>query len=152
MCVCLSWYHSANQPESEEVARNCSTLPEVSLCISLYGDPINWAQLCNVRQTKTCVSLVKNPSSHVLSCACFSRTSFHLCLLQLNIPPWVCPSFSSVSTSGKHSFTCLPQQNSIQLTFQRTLKFPLHVTTQKIQNWKEIFQKQYPIIILNFMF
>jgi hypothetical protein len=46
-----------------------------------------------------------------------------------------------VSTSGKHSFMCLPQKNkqtknqkskqnnnnkNIQLTFQRTLKLPLH--------------------------
>ena len=31
-----------------------------------------------------------------------------------------------MATSAKHSFTCLPQQNTIQLTFQRTLKFPLH--------------------------
>jgi hypothetical protein len=35
------------------------------------------------------VSLVRHP---VLSCACFSRTSFHLCLLQLNVPSCVCPS------------------------------------------------------------
>ena len=26
--VCFSWYYSANQPESLEVARNCSTPPE----------------------------------------------------------------------------------------------------------------------------
>jgi hypothetical protein len=31
-----------------------------------------------------------------------------------------------VSTSAKHSFTCLPQQNTILQTFQRTLKFPHH--------------------------
>jgi hypothetical protein len=36
----------------------------------------------------------------------------------------VCLGLLSVSTLGKHSFTYLPQQNTIQLTFQRTLQFP----------------------------
>ena len=84
-CICLSWHLSVSQPESEEAARNCSTPPEVFWCISLYGVLTNAAQLCNVRQTNTCMLLAKNPSSRVLSCACFSRTSFHLCLLQQNI-------------------------------------------------------------------
>ena len=39
-----------------------------------------------------CMPLLKNPSSCVLSHACFSRTSFLLCLLQLNVPSRVCPS------------------------------------------------------------
>ena len=103
-----------NQPESMEAARNCSTPPEVFWCISLYGVLTNVAQLCNVRQTNTCVLLAKNPSSHVLSRACFSRTSSLLCLLQWNVPSRVCLSLSPVSTSGKHSFMCLPQQNTIQ--------------------------------------
>ena len=59
--------------------------------------PTNAALLCSVRLTNTCVLLAKNPSSRVLSCACFSRTSFHLCLLQ-----------------QKHFFTCVSQQNTIQ--------------------------------------
>ena len=42
----------------------------------------------------TCVLLAKNLSSHVLLHACFSRTSSHLCLLQWNIPSWVCLSLS----------------------------------------------------------
>ena len=48
------------------------------------------------------------------SLPCFSRAFFHLCLLQRNIPLHVCLSVSSVSSSGKHSFMCLPQQNTIQ--------------------------------------
>jgi hypothetical protein len=56
----------------------------------------------------------KDSSTHVLSHACFTRTSFLLCPLQLNVPSRICLSFSPVSTSGKHSFTCLPQQNTIQ--------------------------------------
>jgi hypothetical protein len=43
-----------------------------------------------------------------------SRTSFLLCLLQQTIPSWVCLSLSPVSTSAKHSFTCLPKQNTTQ--------------------------------------
>ena len=85
MCICLSWHHSANQPESSEVARNHSTPSEVFCCVSLDGVLANEAQLCSVRRTNTCVSLEKNPLSCVLSHACFSRTSFLLCLLQLNI-------------------------------------------------------------------
>ena len=82
-------------------------------CISPYGVPTNAVQLCYVRQTNTCVLLAKNPSSHVPSCACFSRTRFCLCLLQLKVPSRVCLSLLPMSTLGKHSFTCLPQQNTI---------------------------------------
>ena len=98
--ICLNWHHSANQPKSVEVTRNYSTPQEVLWCISLYGVSTNAAQLHSVRQTNTCVSLAKNPSSHVLSRACFSRTSSLLCLLQWNVPSRVCLSLSPVSTSG----------------------------------------------------
>ena len=60
-------------------------------CVSFYGVPTITAQLCHVRLTNTFVLLAKNPSSLVLSCACFSKTSSLLCLLQLNIPSRVCP-------------------------------------------------------------
>jgi hypothetical protein len=66
----------ANQPEAKEATRSHSTPPEVFWCISFYGVPTTKAQLHNLRQTNTCVSLVKNPSSCVLSHACFIRTSF----------------------------------------------------------------------------
>ena len=52
--------------------------------VSLYGVLTNAAQLCSARLTNTCVSLAKNPSSHVLSC--FIRKSSVLCLLQLKVP------------------------------------------------------------------
>jgi hypothetical protein len=39
----------------------------------------------HVRRTKTCVSLSKNPFSHVLPRVYFSTTTFHPCLLQQNI-------------------------------------------------------------------
>ena len=71
-------------------------------------------KLCSVRWANTCMSLAKTPSSRVLSRACFSRTSLRLCLLQPNVPSRVCLSLSPVPTSGNHSFTCLPQQNTIQ--------------------------------------
>jgi hypothetical protein len=99
MCVCLSWHHSANQPKSKETARNCSTPPEIFWYVSLYGVTTNGAQLCNVRQTNTCALLAKNPSSRVLSWACFSRTSLLLCLLQLNTPSYVCPSKTPSNTT-----------------------------------------------------
>jgi hypothetical protein len=75
---------ASNQPKSVVVATNCSTPPEVFCQVSLYGVPTNAAQLCNVRQTHTCVLLAKNLSSQVLSHACFSRTSSLLCLPQRN--------------------------------------------------------------------
>ena len=85
--VCLCCHHSANQPKSiEAAARNCSTPPEVSWCVSLYGVLTNADQLCNVRQTNTCVLLAKSSLSCVLSHACFSLTTSLLCLLQLNVP------------------------------------------------------------------
>lgn len=65
-------------------------------------------QLDNVRQTKACMSLAKNPSC-VLSHVCFSKISFHLWLLQRNVLHMFAPE--------KHHQT--------QLTFQRTLKFLL---------------------------
>ena len=112
--TCLASACASSQPESLGVATNCSTAPEVFWCISVYGDLTNAAQLRSIRWNNMCMSLAKNPSSCVLSHACFSRTSFLLCLLQQNIPSWVCLSLSPVSTSGKHFFTCLPQQNTIQ--------------------------------------
>ena len=53
--------------------------------------------------------LAKNPSSRVLSRACFSKTSFHLCSLQKNTPSCVCHSKTPCSTSE----------------FPKSLKFPL---------------------------
>lgn len=105
-------------------------LPLHTSCLSMYsqsarvqGIPINAAQLCNVRRTNTCVLLAKNPSSRVLSHACFSRTSSLLCLPQLNISSRVCLSLQPVSTSAKCFFTYLSQQNTIQ--HNRISKGPL---------------------------
>jgi hypothetical protein len=77
-----------------------------------------WSSVRDVRWTNTRMSLAKNPSSRVLSRAFVSRTSF-----QWNIPSQVCLSLSPVSTLGKHSFTYL--HHPTQLTFQRTIEFPL---------------------------
>ena len=123
---------SACVPASDDITLQISSGPKKQhttrsffWCISLYGVPTNAAQLCNVRQTNTCVLLAKNPSSHVLSHACISRTSSLLCLFQWNLPSGGCLSLSPVFTLTKCSFMCLPQQNTTQPTFQRTLKFPL---------------------------
>lgn len=124
MWICPSWHHSANQSKSMEAARNCSTSPEVFLCVSLYEVWTNAVQLHNVGWTNTCVWLAKHPSSHFLSGFYFSRTSFLLCLLQWNIPSWICLSLSPVCTSMNHSFTYLPLQNTIQHNWLS--KEPLH--------------------------
>jgi hypothetical protein len=64
----------------------------VCWCVSLYGVPTNAAQPHYERRTNTCALLAKNPSSRVLSRACFSRTSSLLRLLQRKIPLCLCPS------------------------------------------------------------
>ena len=74
--------------KSKEVARNCSTPPEVFWCVFLYRVQRNAAQLHNVKGINTCVLLAKN---HV---------SIHE-LLQQNL-------LSPVSASVKHTFMSLP--------------------------------------------
>ena len=88
----LPRYMHPISPSSWKGQQTAADLQKFFWCVSLYGVPTYAAQPQNVRQINTCVLLVKNPSSHVLSHACFSRTSFLLCLLQLNIPSRVCPS------------------------------------------------------------
>jgi hypothetical protein len=108
------------------VARSYSTSPEVFWCISLCG-----AQLFNVRQSKTCMSLLKNSSSSVLPTACLSGTCFYLYLLQLNVPscfcfrlyPFTCAQFSKTLLQLFAPVKHLPTQ----LTFQKNLKFLLHI-------------------------
>jgi hypothetical protein len=78
-----------------ESGKKLSTPPEVFGVF--HGVPTNEAQLHSVRGINAYMSLAKNPSTHALSHACFSR----------NI-------LSPVSASGKHSFMCLLQQNTIQ--------------------------------------
>jgi hypothetical protein len=97
--MCLALAHASNQHESSEAARKYSTPPDDFWCISLYGVLTNGVQLCSVRQINIWVSLAKNPSSRVLSCACFSRISLHLCPLQENTPSGVCPSKTPSNTT-----------------------------------------------------
>jgi hypothetical protein len=75
-------------------------------CAFLYGVWTNGAQLHNVRQTNEFILLAKNQNVP-LPCLCFSKTSFHFCLLQKNTPLRVCPSKTPSNTT----------------TFQRTGKF-----------------------------
>jgi hypothetical protein len=92
-------------------------------CISLCGVPTKGAKLHNVRWTNTCMSLTKNPPLCAPSCACFNRTSFHLCPLlhksALSKQPFTCVCFRKpffrVFVPAKHLLT--------QLTSQRTLSF-----------------------------
>jgi hypothetical protein len=66
--------------------------------VSLHAVWTNVTQLHNVRWTNTCVSLAKYPSSRVLSRACFSRTSFFLCLGE---------AFLHESASAFHTCVCI---------------------------------------------
>ena len=74
--------HVSNHSESEEAGNKLQhTTRSFLVCFFLWS-PDKWSSTIHVRLTNTCVSLAKNLSSHVLSCAYFSRTSFYLCLLQ----------------------------------------------------------------------
>jgi hypothetical protein len=80
----------------------------------------NGAQLCNVRQTNTTVSSVKNPSSHVLSLFALAEHPFTcVCFIEM---------FLHVSASGKcplcHVFAPA-KHHSTQLTFPGAFKLPL---------------------------
>jgi hypothetical protein len=112
MCVYLSWHSSANLPESKEAARNCSTPPKISLvCFSLWSlNKCSSPMQCKVDQYMRVV--YQESFTTCLSHACFSRTPFHLCLPQCNIPSQVCLSLSYLCLF--QPFTCLPQQNTIQ--------------------------------------
>ena len=131
MCICLSWHHSANQPESAEAARSRSTPPEVSWCISLYGVLTNEAQLCNVRRTNTCVSFhliffSSKTSFHLCLLhwnvplpVCFNKTSLHLCLLQENTTSHVCPSKTPSDTTDS------PQNPYVSMSVMTLFPFVL---------------------------
>ena len=90
-----------NLPWKQQEATGASQ--EVLWQISLNGVTISGAQQHNVMQTNACVSLTMNskaeqnkpvlklpclwgdsyiPASHVFSHVCYSKTPFHLCLLQ----------------------------------------------------------------------
>ena len=95
LSTCLIWTHESDLAKPQ---KSVSAYITDFWCIFLYGVLIKVAQLCSVRWTNTCESLAKNSISRVLLHACFSRTSFHLCLLnhlcslQENTPSRVFPS------------------------------------------------------------
>ena len=127
VCVCLSRHHSANLLES--AGRIYNTPLEVFWNLSLYGVLTNWAQWNSVTRTNTCGSLSKDASPHVLSHAGCSQKSFHLYLLQPNIPsclPW---PFTSVCFRNTLLHIFAPaKHHPTQMTFHRNLKFPLHTS------------------------
>jgi hypothetical protein len=99
-------------------------LVHFSLC---SPDKWNSTMQCKMEQYNTCISLAENLSSCVLSSVCFSRTSFHLCLLQLNIPSWVFLNLSAVSILAKCSLTGLVHQNTIQYNWISKEPLTLHL-------------------------
>lgn len=103
---------TANRPRSWNSQEAIRT-PHVFWCFSLWS-PDKWSTMIHVRQTNTCV-ITKNPSSRVLSHVSVAKH------------PFTCVHFSEtllhLSASAKHRPT--------QLTFQRTLKFPLAGTLSK---------------------
>ena len=90
--ACLSVPADITLPISHRSGKKLQhTTRSFLVCFSLWNpDKCSSTMQCEMDQYVRV--LAKNPSSHVLSHACFSRTSFHLCLLQLNVPSRVCPS------------------------------------------------------------
>ena len=79
----------------------------------LLWSPNKWSSTTKCKADQyTWVPLVKNTSSRVFSHACFSKTSFHFCLLQENTPSRVCP----------------PQQNTIQHNWLSREPWSFHFT------------------------
>ena len=110
--MCPPWdlsQHMSHESVSADFTLPIHSIPSEDFGgISFYVVPTNGAKLYNVRRTNTCLLLAKNPLSHVLSRACFSKTSFHLCLFQKNVPLQFCLSLSPVCASAQHPFMCLP--------------------------------------------
>ena len=97
--VFIRWHHSANWPEFEGAARSYNTPPEGFWCVSLYGLPRKWSSTmqCKANQYNCVIS-----EESFITCpftACFSRTSFYLCLLHRNVPSCVC--FRKMSTLSR---------------------------------------------------
>jgi hypothetical protein len=127
-CLTLATASASNKPESSEVATNCSTPPQFIYlffsCVSMASAQ-NAAQLGNVRQTYTCMPLTNNLSSCVLSHACFSRTSSLLDLFQQTFLHESVQAFHNCVHFNKMFLSSFAPANSIQQTFQRTLRFLL---------------------------
>jgi hypothetical protein len=109
-CIQLTWVPGSSNKLQHTTRR-------FFWCVSLYGVETNGAQLYNGRRTNTCVLLAKNRSSR----ACFSRTSTLPCLLQWNIPSWVCLSLSPVSTSAKCFFNVFAPAKHHLIAFPKNL-------------------------------
>jgi hypothetical protein len=115
---CLSMCTEHTHPISSSPWKRQQTAAHhqrVFWCISFHEVLTNATQLCSVRQTSTRVSLAKNPSSRVLSRACFSRTSSLLCLLQQIVPSHVCPNKtpSNRLSNGPLSFHFTSNQQEV---------------------------------------
>lgn len=83
--VYISWHHSANSPESSEATRTWQHTTWSFLCVR-FSLKESWQtylnKACKVDQYM-CV-IIEDPSSCILSRACFSEISFHLCPFQEN--------------------------------------------------------------------
>ena len=86
-------------PISNTHQTSCILHPSLPQPAQVCGVPTKADQLCNVRQTNTCVLLAKNPSSRVPSHTCFSRTSSLLCLS-------LSETFLHESTLAFHTYVC----------------------------------------------
>jgi hypothetical protein len=124
-----------------KVARSHQHTTRGFWCFFLWSHE-KWSSTMYVKQINTCMPLGRNPSLHILSCACSSEASFHpfpswvclsetspfLCLLEWNISLCVCfrkiPLYSCLLQENTTSCVCPSKHHLTQLAFQRSLKFP----------------------------
>ena len=85
--------------------------------------PNKWSSTMQCKESQYMYVVSKESFISVLSCVCFNILS----PMSVSVKPTsqVCLGLFPVSTSGKHSFMCLPQQNSIQHNW--LFKEPLNV-------------------------
>lgn len=98
--------------------------------VSLYGVSTNAAQLRNARWTQ-CMCVVSKES--FITCpfaCCFSSTSFHLTFLrEFALAFHTCVHFNKTFLHvfvTRDTWQTKTSKNTIQMTFQKTLKFLLH--------------------------
>ena len=151
MWVCLSWHHCQSawicwsRKQLQHMTRN------VLLCFSLWS--LNkWSSAMHVRWANTCVSMLKNSSSSVLSHACFSRTYVHLCLLWRTLPSrmcllqWKLPSHTASNTTDSQSTGKFPLEVNVAITPQWSsfLQYSNHNRMFRFSNLREQLTLWYP--------
>jgi hypothetical protein len=80
-----------------EMARSCQNHHKFFGAF-FFMEPYKWSSTTKWKVDQH-MNVISEESSLVLSCTCFSKTSFHLCLLQENTPSCICLSKTPCDTT-----------------------------------------------------